>query len=133
MRLFRVWYPLLIAAALLGFAPGRAEAQVQISTRELLPEQRTDAQLAAYDSLGETIRSVYAAQMAHRTRHGRFAADLGAFPELVVSPTLGLSMSGGPDWFVVLGGGTHIGILQWVVSVPPPATAAAPNPPAAPR
>jgi hypothetical protein len=133
MRLLRASYPLLVAAAVLIFAPDSARAQLQIATREMLPEQRTDAQLAAYDSLGETIRSVVAAQQAYRARHNRFAADLGAFPELVISPTLGFSMSGGADWFVVLGGSTGIGMIQWVVSVTPPAAGAAPNPPAAPR
>ena len=133
MRLFRLSYPLLIAAAVLTFAPDRAEAQVRMRMTEITPGQRNDAQLAAYDSLNETIRSLVTAQQAHRARHDRFAADLGAFPELVLSPTLGVSMSGGPDWYVVLGGSTDIGIIQWVVSVSDPEPVVAPVPPAAQR
>lgn len=109
--------PVLLASLFLAAvaAPSAAHAQIRISTRSMAPAVADSASRAAMETVREEMDRVAQAQHAHFEAHGAYAESLEKLPGYTVKQELGVMLTAGRDWFVLLGGGSRLGVEQMVV------------------
>jgi hypothetical protein len=109
--------PVLLASLFLAAVavPSAAHAQIRMSTRSMAPAAADSASRAAMDNLREEMGRVAQAQHAYFEAHGAYAESLEKLPGYTVKQELAVMLTAGRDWFVLLGGGSRIGIEQMVV------------------
>jgi hypothetical protein len=109
--------PVLLASLFLAAvaAPSAAHAQIRVSTRSMAPAVADSASRAAMEVVKEEMDRVAQAQHAYFEAHGAYAESLDKLPGHTVKQELAVMLTAGKDWFVLLGGGSRIGIEQVVV------------------
>ena len=109
--------PVLLASLFLAAvaAPSAAYAQLRISTRSMAPAVADSASRAAMETVREEMGRVAQAQHAYFEAHGAYAESLDRLPGYTVKQELAVMLTAGRDWFVLLGGGSRIGVEQMVV------------------
>jgi hypothetical protein len=109
--------PVLLASLFLAAlaAPSAADAQLRMTTRSMAPAVADSASRAAMDAVREEMGRVALAQHAHFEAHGAYAESLDRLPGYTVKQELAVMLTAGRDWFVLLGGGSRIGVEQMVV------------------
>jgi len=109
--------PVLLASLFLAAvaAPSAAHAQIRISTRSMAPAVADSASRAAMEVVREEMDRVAQAQHAHFEAHGAYAESLDKLPGYTVKQELAVMLTAGRDWFVLLGGGSRLGVEQMVV------------------
>lgn len=112
MRLLVLLASLFLAALA---APSATHAQLRISTRSMAPAVADSSSRAAMEAVKEEMGRVAQAQHAHFEAHGAYAESLDKLPGYTVKQELAVMLTAGRDWFVLLGGGSRIGVEQMVV------------------
>lgn len=109
--------PVLLASLFLAAvaAPSAAHAQIRISTRSMAPAVADSASRAAMEAIKEEMGRVAQAQHAYFTEHGAYAESLDKLPGYTAKQELAVMLTAGKDWFVLLGGGSRLGVEQMVV------------------
>jgi hypothetical protein len=123
MRISRIHAAALVAGlfAIAG-RPEAALAQQTAAPRELMisrtlmaPADQDSAEVARFDAINKDLNDLFDAQRAYFQEHRRFASELTQLPAFAEGAASGISMTGGPEWYVALGGDPQTGILQQVV------------------
>jgi hypothetical protein len=81
----------------------------------MAPAAADSASRAAMESVREEMGRVAQAQHAYFDAHGAYAESLEKLPGYTVKQELAVMLTAGKDWFVLLGGGSRLGVEQMVV------------------
>jgi hypothetical protein len=116
MRIFRFCLPaLLIAVFAVTIGPATASAQFKLSRAQMASAARSEAQVAAFNTVNAEMNALFDAQRTFFREHGRFAATFAELPGFSARPESQMVLVVGEDWYVAVGGDEQVGTMQQIV------------------